>query len=73
MLIEIQFAGYEPIQVNTENGTCGVFEKLTATEAAAALENAAMGDADENGWIAAQIGGEDCVIRCVREFTGWQR
>ena len=66
MKLQVQFpGGYGSVNVDTTNGTCAVFEKLTATEAATALEAAAMGDEDERGWIAAEIGGEQCAIRRV--------
>lgn len=65
MKLEVQFAGYAPVTVDTEYASCAIFEKLTATQAAEALEFATMGDADENGWIAANIGGEDCQVRVI--------
>ena len=63
MKLQVVFAGYEPVSVDTENGTCAVFERLTATEASSALEDAAMADEDETGWIAAEIGGEHCCLK----------
>lgn len=63
MKLLVQFRGYDPVTVDTENGTCAVFEKLTATEASRALEAAAMSDDGETGWIPATIGGEECQIQ----------
>ncbi len=63
MKLQVQFAGYDPLTVDTTDGTCAVFHALTATESSRALEEAAMGDADESGWIAATIGGESCQLR----------
>jgi len=69
MKMEVQFGGYAPVTVDTTNGTCGVFERLTPSAAAAALETAAMGDADDDGWIAATIGGEECQLRETKMST----
>ncbi len=65
MKLQVQFAGCKPLDVDTTNGTCAVFERLTATEASRALEEAAMGDEDERGWIAATIGGEECQVKLM--------
>lgn len=65
MKLQVQFAGYEPLDVDTENGIA-IFESVPIAEASRALEEAAMGDADESGWIAANIGGEECQIKPIK-------
>lgn len=66
MKLQVQFAGYSPVDVDTENGTCAVFERLTATEAATALESAIMGDEDDDGWVVDEAGGETFQVRHPR-------
>ena len=69
MKLQVQFAGYEPVDVDTEFASCGVFEGMNAMQARDLLEQTIMGDADENGWVAGTSPeGEDFQVRLPASY-----
>lgn len=68
MRLQIRFVADETtIHVDTTNGTCAVFDGLTATEAARALEEVGnlppdVSSGEPTNWHMARIGGEWCYV-----------
>jgi hypothetical protein len=65
---EIQFLGYEPnsIAIPIQEEEDNPFENVDLFEANEVLANAINGgDADDNGWIAGDAGGEEFQVRLI--------
>lgn len=61
--IQLQFRGYQP---TTEQFPLdrSPFERVeSADQANEMIESALMGDEDEDGWVSAEIAGEDVRLR----------
>jgi hypothetical protein len=64
--VEIAFHGYRVATIDLDDpSTCNVFENLATDQVVERIEMALMGDADESGFVSANIGGEHCYVRRI--------